>query len=73
MWGNKRDEGVIKKDVQVSGLCNKHMAGGTNHEKEITRRGPDPRGTSRVQFRYNEFDIYIVMMNRQLNIQVKEV
>lgn len=49
------------------------MAGGTNHEKEIARRGPGPRGKSRIQFRYNEFDIYIVMMNRQLNIQVKEV
>lgn len=49
------------------------MVGGTNHEKEITRRGPGPGGKSQIQFRYNEFDIYKVMMNTQLNIQVKEV
>lgn len=39
--------------------------------RKITRRGPGPGG-EKVNSVY-EFDIYMVMINRQLNIWVKEV
>lgn len=47
--------------------------GGTNHEKEITGRGPGPRGKTTNSVEYNEFDIYMAMLNKELDIWVKEV
>lgn len=59
--------------IQVFSLCNNCVVGGINHEKEITGRGPGPRGKTTNSVEYNEFDIYMAMLNKELDIWVKEV
>lgn len=48
------------------------MVGRTNHEKEITGREPGPIGKI-FQLEYNESNIYMAMLYRQMNTFVKEV